>query len=477
MKNYNVLDEQWMPVTTLNNDVIYISPLELFSNLNQYVGFAGDPTENYCMLRFVCALAQSSKKSQPVEFGQLKALKSTYAINAIEYINENIDLFWLRGENPFLLCNESDIGLDSKGKEIKLAQLQLREIHAAGNNPLLFNMSQSSYQSLHDIPLDLLVRHTYSVGYGSVSKLPTRTCIWGKGLKGIINVYVSGETLYDSIWLNMHYGNDFGIPVWESRFDNSYSTTYLNRLVTLGSKIFISDDLTSMKCNIGIQYPDIETTAFMALTSTKTEKIPVMYTLNSRIWKEYSTILSSNNDRPDQLKGNRMATQNNITVNTIASYFNTNSGYFYTQLFSTSINQLLNAPKLNTDDYPKFYSKCVDLCDLVVNDIKKSFFGVRGGILYPNTTKRNTTESNIISNECALIIEHFWQYIDNESQFLFQCDGTNNDLSKWKSIILSALQSMIALIQKKYGFITSYKFESTKLIFKLKSKTLNTKEN
>ena len=77
MTAYNVLDEKWMPVNDVSGAVKYISPFDLFNSPSSYVGFAGDPVENYSMLRFCCVLSQSSKQSQAVSVGQLNAFQPT----------------------------------------------------------------------------------------------------------------------------------------------------------------------------------------------------------------------------------------------------------------------------------------------------------------------------------------------------------------------------------------------------------------
>ena len=117
----------------------------------------------------------------------------------------------------------------------------------------------------------------------------------------------------------------------------------------------------------------------------------------------------------------------------------------------------------------------IELCDSILDDINKSFCGVRLGVLYP-TASPTKNDRSVVYSERDTVVNHFWNYIDHKSPFLFQCNGTVDDLNDWIQYVLKALQSTESFIQLNYGFVTSHKFSSTSLIFNAKTKKLKLKD-
>ena len=466
MNQYNVLTEHWMPVEDANHSVVLVSPFDIFSK-RTYVQLAGDPVENFAMLSFLLGLSQSSTDNQCYDVSELNSIRDTYADNVLTYMELSKDLFWMRGEKPFLQCTLDELGLNKKGKEVSDASLQLRERYAEGNNTVMGAMHQSGYNSPSDVILDLLVRQTYSVAYGKSGAVPTRSAVWEKSTLGILNTYFTGSNLIESIWLNFHLsgnGIKFGVPVWESRFDDRHRNTYLNRLVSGATKIWISDDWSTMKCNVGIDYPNMKD-SFVSMETITTKDgdkvdIPVRVRENTRIWKEYSPLFSGKSSIPEMFD-DRIGSVENVTINSLGSVYKFSMGIYSTELCHHAAYSIVNpAKKINDEMYSQFYKTAVELADELVDSFAKSLYGV-------------TTDLPQVKSHIPHICNSLWKLIDEESPYLLSVDGTDDDMDMWKRLVLNTLSQAYSQVQQMCGELVYAKLSYTKKMYDITEKLRN----
>jgi hypothetical protein len=458
MENVNVMNVEWVPVVDIDGKFEKVSPINLLDNINKYAYFSGDPVENYVLVRFFVCLSQSALANQCDKYSAYFKLEHNHVTNTLNYITNNMDLFWMDGDKPFLQANEDELLIDltnKKGKKCTVddycSDIQLREVYSLGNNVIYGNINKTTYNTYTDIILDLLVRMTYSVAFGKSGVKPTENMILGNSPNGILNFYATGNTISDTIWMNFHIGDDFGKPVWETRFDDSYSCTFLNRLVSLGSKLKIIDKNT-LFCNIGIEYPENYSTYSNSILTT--EK-PRQLTINTKMWSEYNSML---NDRslPEQFDPNRCDKHDEYSINSIGAILSPAMGNYTIKELIISKYKVLNAGKFSKNEYTKFYSECVDVTENISKILEESFTMALKLVKY-DTLALPKNSKTFVNNETKVIKDLFWDYIDEASQFLFMCDGNENDLKKWKTFILNAVNIIIDYINKTHGILVSQK--------------------
>jgi len=473
MHDVNVLTANWVPVADKYGAIQIVSPYDIFRN--DYVQFSGDPVENLSLTRFFLALSQAPTANQCKNWKELKGLRTTYVENVLNYMDQNIDLFWMGGDKPFLQCTESELGVNTKGKDISETPLQLREVHAKGNNTLLGQMHNTAYNEPVDVILDLLVRQTFSVAYGKSGAKPTRSMIWDKSTLGIINFHIGTDSIIDTLWANFHRTDrnpmPFGVPVWESRFNSEYCDTYLNRLVSLSCKMIISNDLQTMQVNSGIDYPNL-VDPFMSMETVAEELVPIKQRHDTRIWKEYSKIFSNNASKPEFFD-ERMLEFDRMYISSLGGMYKFIMGTYSTESFSDSMYAISNPSKITEAEYAAFYDNAVLLADELCKAFNTSFYAIYASTKYGSASSLNMSEKKAIRDITTNMVNYLWQEIDIKSPQLLQCNGTESDFTEWKSALYIALCETFNHVQNRYGVLCATKVRNTKMMWEIIKKITN----
>lgn len=449
MDNFNVAKDAWMPVLDKNGKFSYISPIDLF--YGDYESFAGDEKENYVMMLFCEAVVHSCEGCQPADIIEWRELKGIIAEKAVKYLNDNIDLFWMRGEKPFLqdatlICNE-DIDYES----IRISE------KTPSNNGAIINSNQlTKYTEWRDIVLDLIVHQTFSVVFGKSKATPSRWCMFSNSPNGNYNFYVTADNIVDSVWLNLVYGVKFGRPVWEAGL-NSDVTAYCSKLIPLSVRVYISDDMNEMKYTKGLDYPEYisdNSHVYVTIEKYKNEDTvrPMGTPPNMRMWREFNSLLESDT-KPIQLndfKGKRFKGMDTVIIHGVGVTYKPNSGLFYTVSITTSYYEVKNPSKLNDAEYRKMYSLCVKQ----VNEVCSLF----GDALSCVNTKKTKL---ITPHERTYIMSYFMKRLDEISFNLF--DYTNvTDCENWNQSLMNVINDVHDYVGRKCGYLAQFKLSDSK---------------
>ena len=458
MENFNVVLDKWVPVINTDGNVLCVSPLEIFEN--DYVSFAGTAVENYCLLRFFIALSQSSEKNQPKDIDEWESLRPIFQKNVINYIDSNKILFYMFGDKPFLQSADNELSPGYKTKK-----LRLKESMCDGNNPIQFSTQLFEYKNVKDVVLDLIVHHIYSTTFER-SFPPSRAMVYKNSPNGNINFYGQLPSLLETIWYNMIYGNNFGKPVWESRFNQSYTSTELNKLCPLTVKIKIFDDLKTMIYQNGLVYNDIvsDDSFYAIVNSNYSEKVgntvksiaisrPMAYKDNFKFWDGFDIILSLSSP-PQSLTNFRIKRVSTLTINAVGVQISSNCGFSKTSSIKDYCYEIKNPNKIHTQQYNNFYKKCVAKTNECF-EILKDTLSKQVKALRKNDVKKflKCDDKNINKVYVNPYTSTFFNFIDNESRKLFEYDGTQEDESDWNLILKSVLETSITNLLTDDNFV------------------------
>lgn len=450
-KHFNLVDDRWIPVTTINMNIERLSLMGLFTR-RDVVEFEGDSIEKYALLRFCGAIAQSSNKCQPSDILEFKNLRNTYSEYVVEYLQNNRDLFWMDGDKPFMQTN-TKTETDGKDKQV---ELQLREKYACGNNTIVYQKQYKKQFTIEEIVLDLIVHQVFSVTFGKTGAVPSRALMYATSPKGNINIYAKLDNLLDSIWYNMKYGVVFGKPVWETRFSEKYINTALNKQVPLTVRISISDDLKTMSYSKGLPYSEnIDDTTNFIQNKEKFQNIevqrPMSTSSSNRFWKDFEAVISAETGTivPKILEARRLKLVDNITINTIGYELKASMGLYSTVCVNTSSYSIKDPAKIETDEFKEAYVKSCKLATDICTFIKKSL----NSALYSHiTVTKKNSKLYRITNKLMTIFEN---ELDLNSNVLFEM--TNNiDINKWKTIIRNAIHGLIDNVEEHHGIVASF---------------------
>lgn len=474
MNNFNVAKDEWMPVLDKNGKFSYISPIQLFSG--DYESFAGDEIQNYVMMLFCETVVHSSEGCQPTDIIEWREMKSIFAEKAVMYLKDNIDLFWMRGDKPFLQCNKDDFNniTNNKGKPIKEMPIRLR--NQLSSNAAVLRTTPDRYNNWRDVTLDLIVQQTFWISFASQKGLglsPSKLFICdnnsyiSKELRsGNVNIYLTSNTIIDSVYYNLlhsveNYSGGYGRPVWETRF-TSDPLCYLSQLIPLNVKIWISDDMNHMMCSSGLNYIDNNSNNSHMLQTTykkgdDTIIRPLRVDKNFKFWKEFNAYFNkTDRDRVHQLSSNRVKNVDILTLNTIGCIFSNNNGNFDIDTIESSCYNINYPKKLESDLYKTLYSTCISTVQSTMEKVHNSLIGVK------------TSDDKYINAENkkqfkALI----WKYLDEHSFELFEYSDMT-DLKKWKKILFDACETALNWVGYNYGYLAQYKISESQNWYQLK---------
>lgn len=462
MDNFNVAKDAWMPVLDKKGKMSYISPIELFSG--EYAEFAGDEKENYVMMLFCENVVHSSDGCQPADIVEWREMKGIIAERAVKYLTNNIDLFWMRGDKPFL----QDATLVDN-EDIKYESIRISEKTPSSNGAIINTNQITKYTDWRDIVLELLVHQTFSVVFGKSKAVPSRWCMYLNSPNGNYNFYVTTDNLVDSVWLNLVYGVKFGRPVWETEL-NSDVTAYCSKLIPLSVRIYISDDMTEMKYTRGLDYPEYisdNSHVHVTIEKYKTDTVtrPMGTPPSMRMWREFNSILESD-VKPIQLndfKGKRFKGLDTVTIHGLGVTYKSSSGLYYTESITSSYYEIKNPSKLSDEEYRKMYSICVkqvtDVCSLV------------GDALSCVNTKKTKL---IKPHERTDITRYLLKCLDAQSSNLFDYTSTA-DCEQWNQCLMNVINDVHDYVGMKCGYLAQFKVSESKYWHSLRNLLTNNK--
>ncbi len=447
--NLNAATDAWIPVQTLEGKFEKASLIDVFSK--NYISFAGDAVEQYCLMRLCEAIAHSHPDNQPNSIGELIAIKTTFAQNAVEYLKDNVELFNFRGNKPFLQCTAEE----SKSRCLELGfakwepkPIQLREEYACGNNTVVIQSSVKKYLTVSETLLDLLVQQVFGVTFGKTKAIPSRALVFSNSTHGNLNIFIKADTLINSVWANMAYGVEWGHTIFERSVDTS---TYLNRLVPQTVYINISEDLNEMYYCKGLDYLDLETDSSHIKYETnkngkELETRPIKTGESFKYWNAFATMVLNDN-RPIQLErtDRRFSHLDFVDVVAIGSLFKASMGVYYTIDSIASARCLKHPSKIETPQYKTYLEKIVKISNTKKEAIKSATYSIF-----------NESNPNIISEVTSL----FWDFLDIRSQIIFDAEGTDDDVADWGRVIHDAISNCYSHILKKAGYLKASRFLS-----------------
>lgn len=443
----NVVDVKWIPVVNKKDQKEYVNIKDIFEN--DYKTFGGDPVENYSLLRFLIVLAQSNVKNQPTCISEWRELRNTFSENVLEYLSEKHNLFELTGEAPFL----QDISL----KNSELFELILREKFAYGNNAVTYTNQIKKEYSVNDVILDLIVLQMFSVNLSLFRSCPpSRSLVYKTSPNGNLNFYGELDTIKDTIWYNMSYGVEFGYPVWESGFDQNKTNEFLNKQFPLTYRILFNENITKMASGKGLDYVEnVNNNSFFSMTKEtfKAEKVdrPMPCKESFKFFEGFDILLSTQN-QPNCLKQERTKLVSNLNIISIGFVLSSNSGFFSTKEMKFDSYEVKNPEKTSNTSYIKFYRDCVTTTNDTKNELDKLLYIVFK--ILRNNKNKNFLKGDDKSFKENYVNKHIRQYyseVEKKVNYLFSCDGTDEDKSFWTKTLSNIVESILSEIVLKYG--------------------------
>lgn len=469
MKNFNVATDKWIPVVLANGSQEQVSPKEIFER-DDCISFGGDPVENFCILKFLTVLAQSTPANQPKIFSQWKNLKDTFSENVVNYISENEALFNFFGINPFLQWSFID--------KTEWEPLRLREKICSGNNAVLYSEQLETEINIEKIVLDLIVHQNFSVSFGRSFQSP-KNCMYKNSPNGNLNFYAELDTCKNTIWFNMSYSTteNFGKPIWESGQSQDYTECYLNYMFPATTKIQISEDLKFMKYAKGFDYSDLfNENPFVVHVQEKYKNEittrPMSVNENFIFWKEYASVLVSTKENlPQIFQNKKLNLVENISLKYLGIKFSSSSGYSYTDQLYEGSYVVSNPGKFEEEQFKNFYKDLVtktnDVVDVIKSNIRNRVLKMRQD---ENKFYMKGADKDIYELFVNQHVKNLYKKIDNFSYKIFLYEGSTEDMNSWKEILSTCVEEILYKFQEDvlmYHYLTtSIEYFKLKNIFK-----------
>lgn len=314
---FNLLDEPWIPIT----DHPRISLRELY-NTGDFKSISGNAIQKLALLKLFLAIAQ--RAYTPVDDSDWQKLGSSGLANkCLDYLETKRDLFWLYGDKPFLQKPDLVEKKTLKGQSIPASVLGRDYIPdlASENDSILFESQQEQRLSDAEKAVFLVTLMNYSLGGKRVAKgVPPWTSGYvgkttsAKGApslgnyEGYLNSHILGETLLDTIWLNLftraqlsrypQWKEDALVPPWEDmpegeddRVARKLKGSFMSTLCALSRFVLLVDD--GIIYVEGLQYPSHKEgwrEPFMTYTS---DGKMLWCNLAKKPWRNLTALLST----------------------------------------------------------------------------------------------------------------------------------------------------------------------------------------
>ena len=316
----NLCDYPWIPVAGQKERK---SLLQVFSDLSLR-RLSGNPVDKIVILRLLLCIAHASNKI-PDEEAWLALTPEILGKNAVTYLKEHYDEFFLYGEKPFLQFPQlGKIG----GKADSLGSLIVNV--AEGNKVVLSGWNQFQELSQAEIIVLLLRSACYACGGKKYDKNLTisKGIVKGAtgrngtllGFKGYLHSYMLGENIVNTVKLNLlteeeinstyAFPQGIGKPFWEAMPEGEqgettekYQQSYLGHLIPI-DKFYLLMNTGIVKTD-GINYPGHKDGLIdPALTIFPDAKNPraIWSSTTKRPWRELTSLFafleSSTNKAP-----------------------------------------------------------------------------------------------------------------------------------------------------------------------------------
>ncbi len=266
--SYNLLDEPWIPVETLDGRARKLGLREFFERLDEIRDFATPPAQRIALTRLALCVAHAALDG-PNHRAELRAARSRIQSAAVEYLEKWRDRFDLWGEKPFLQTRDVTPTPNAKTDKLDFAL-------AAGNNSSLLDNEVTPEGRAHSdawLALQLLTYQQFSpgglTGVAVWNGTPTaKACADAPAGEGsMLHGLLIGDAALDTIWANLICrdqldGVPWGRPVWEldlkgTTSDKEIVTSYLGRLVAFSRCLLLNANRREMTVADGITYPKL----------------------------------------------------------------------------------------------------------------------------------------------------------------------------------------------------------------------------
>lgn len=225
MKNieFNLLDEKWILVRKSNCEVDELSLTDALIRSHEYIGLAGElPTQDVSILRLMLAVLHTvfsryspDGQENPLEKPR-KALDRWAELWKTEkfpekpirkYLDSQHEKFWLfHPERPFYQTNAAEIGTPYPAAKLN------GTVSESNNKTRLFGSCSGAAKNAISYP-EAARWLLHLNNYDDTSAKPKIGCGW-LGKLGVI--YVNGDTLFETLMLNLIMLNPLNWKLWES---------------------------------------------------------------------------------------------------------------------------------------------------------------------------------------------------------------------------------------------------------------------
>lgn len=336
---FNLIDEPWIPIA----DYGRASLKEVFSNKN-FQSLGGNPIQKIAVFKLLLAIAQAA--ATPENETQWQALGADgLAQKCLAYLDNWYDRFYLYGEKPFLQMPQVVKSIEERTKtwlgKAKTAGAKsaveltgMPKPFGSGFYPDLPSENNTFLShTLQERKLDEAEQALFLIGlmnfaFGGKRVEADLTSLGGNKLGnrhtakagpsigghwGYLHSFVLGESLFESIWLNLltkkiieqrPVWSGLGKAPWESMPESEscerakeYSTSYMSALVALSRFVFFSDN--GIYYLEGISYPNTKDGWFepSIFLDNSGKDIKVKYVdPEKRPWRELQALLSLKNN-------------------------------------------------------------------------------------------------------------------------------------------------------------------------------------
>ena len=323
MKNLNLCTDAWLPVRMKTGECATVGLIELFEKASDILDLVLASHERIAIMRLLVCIAQRAING-PNDLDDWEDSKDVFSEQAVDYLQEWSSSFNLLGEDGAFLQAKDITPMEEKDWG-DLARLSMES--AAGNNPTVFDNAAGTDRavSLPQLAINLLTFQNFAPcgkigvvkwrGVPTAQKSPDSVPAGPCCASSAIHLFVCGENLVETIWLNMctqqsfeNYRTGMGKPVWEYMPTHmgdeaaviNATQSYLGRLVPMSRSVKIS--LSGQHCLLGrgLTYPvygDDKTLLFYENTmSIKMEKKDgsrkiVGANLNKAMWRSLPALL------------------------------------------------------------------------------------------------------------------------------------------------------------------------------------------
>lgn len=315
-ERFNLIDDPWIPVAGHPRQSLKM----FFSDLS-LTRFSGNAVDKIVLLRFMLSLAHGA-----VEIPDRAAWKALtpekLSQKVLAYLEEHHDKFELFGERPFLQFPEL-----KKSQKLQPYSAMLPNV-STGNKPVLTHWNMEPEIEVNELPLFLLRGCCFGMGGkkydNSLVLTPNYTGKFndkGKpgsgnsgtllGFQGYLHSYLLGETLLETVILNMlskedlqkiGFWQNMGLPLWEKMpageacpRAEEYKNSYQGALFPLDKFFLLLPEEQKIAMTDGIAYPNhLSGLVDPALTiyEEKNKKKAVWTKTEHRPWRELNAIFA-----------------------------------------------------------------------------------------------------------------------------------------------------------------------------------------